>query len=100
VNRLRIVKSQRRPLGANDNTAMPINWRRGLFRIWLLLSMAWVLGWSVYLMLYALQGGFDRNPGLFDLPVLLIGPPLALLAFGAAAIWALRGFKPDGQFFP
>lgn len=99
MNRLRIVKSQRRPLGANDNTAMPINWRRGLFRIWLLLSMAWVLGWSVYLMLYAIQGGFDRNPGLFDLPVLLIGPPLALLAVGAAAIWAFRGFKPDGQFF-
>jgi hypothetical protein len=50
-------------------------------------------------MLYAIQGGFERNPGLFDLPVLLIGPPLALLAFGAAAIWALRGFKSDGQLF-
>jgi hypothetical protein len=29
--------------------------------------------------------------------VLLLGPPAALFAFGAAAIWALRGFKPGKQ---
>jgi hypothetical protein len=91
---------KRRRIGANDNTALPINWRRGLFRVWLLLSIAWVLGWAVYLMLYAIQGGFDHNAPLFDVPVLLLGPPAALFVFGAAAIWALRGFKPDGQTFP
>lgn len=98
-----MLKMPRRPMranmGANDNTGLPINWRRGLFRIWLLMSMAWVLGWSVYLVLYAIQGGFDHGAPLFDLPVLLLGPPIALLAFGSAAIWALRGFKPGGQLF-
>ena len=28
-------------------------------------------------------------------PVLLFGPPIALLLFGLAAGWAFRGFKPD-----
>jgi hypothetical protein len=94
-----MLKVPRRPMGANDNAALPINWRRGLFRIWLLISMAWVLGWSVYLMLYAIQGGFDQGARVYELPVLLLGPPVALLAFGSAAIWALRGFKPGGQLF-
>jgi hypothetical protein len=94
-----MLHPHRRPWGANDNTAMPINWRRGLFRVWLLLSMAWVLGWAVYLMLYAIQGGFDHGAPILDVPVLLLGPPVALLAFGSAAIWALRGFKPGGQLF-
>ena len=29
------------------------------------------------------------------IPVLLIGPPIALLLFGLIASWAFRGFKPE-----
>ena len=32
---------------------------------------------------------------LLVIPVMLFGPPLALLLFGVAAGWAFRGFKMD-----
>ena len=35
-----------------------INWRRGLFRVWLLISAGWVMGWTIYLIMYSLQGGY------------------------------------------
>jgi hypothetical protein len=75
--------------------SMQVNWRRGLMRIWLLVSAAWIMGWTVYLILYGIQGGFQRSGDLLALPVLLFGPPVALLLFGLVAGWAFRGFKPD-----
>jgi hypothetical protein len=71
------------------------NWRRGLFRVWLVLSAAWIMAWTVYLILYGVQGGFRTTGDFLSIPVLLIGPPVALLLFGLAAGWAFRGFKPD-----
>lgn len=75
--------------------APPVNWRRGLLRVWLLVSAAWVMGWLVYLILYGIQGGFQSSADLLALPVLLLGPPVALLLFGLLAGWAFRGFKPE-----
>jgi|RhiMetStandDraft_4_1073278.scaffolds.fasta_scaffold04887_3 hypothetical protein len=72
-----------------------INWRRGLFRVWLLLSAAWIMGWTVYLILNGIKDGVQRSGDLLAIPVLLIGPPIALLLFGIVAGWALRGFVPD-----
>jgi len=85
----------RRHYGLNDNTPAQINWRRGLFRVWLLLSIAWIMGWMVYLIIYGIQGGFKDLRDFLVLPVLLFGPPVALLLFGAAARWAFQGFVPD-----
>jgi hypothetical protein len=72
-----------------------VNWRRGLIRVWLLLSAAWIMGWAVHLILFAIQGGFKNYRDFLAIPVLLFGPPIALLIFGLAAGWAFRGFKPD-----
>ena len=72
-----------------------VNWRRGLIRVWLLLSAAWIMGWAVYLILFAIQGGFQNSREFLAIPVLLFGPPIALLLFGLAAGWAFRGFKLD-----
>ena len=80
---------------ANDNNSPPMNWRRGLWRLWVLASSAWVLGWSVYLTIWALRSGFSHSGDLLAIPVLLFGPPVALLIFGLAANWAFRGFLPD-----
>jgi hypothetical protein len=80
----------------NDNEA-PINWRRGLFRVWLLFSAAWVLGWVVYLALYGIKGGFKNVADLLQIPVLLIAPPIALLLFGVMTRWAFKGFAVDGD---
>ncbi len=73
----------------------PVNWRRGLFRLWLLISAAWIMGWIIYLALVGIQGGLKTTGDLMELPVLLFGPPLALLLFGIAARWAIRGFAVE-----
>lgn len=85
----------RRESDEQANAIVQLNWRRGLFRIWLLLSAAWIMGWIVYLILYGIRGGFHGAGDLLAIPVLLIGPPIALLLFGLVAGWAFRGFKPD-----
>ncbi len=77
------------------NKAIQVNWRRGLLRIWLLVSAAWIMGWAFYLILYGIQGGFRSSGDFLALPVLLLGPPIALLLFGLVAGWAFRGFKPE-----
>lgn len=75
--------------------SIPINWRRGLFRIWLLVSGAWMMSWIIYLIMFGIQGGFKTVSDYLVLPVLLCGPPVALLIFGLATRWAFRGFVTD-----
>lgn len=83
--------------GLNAQADEPINWRRGLFRVWVLLSTAWLMGWTIYLLMYGLRGGFKTTGDWVVIPVLLFGPPVALLVFGLAARWAFRGFNMDAQ---
>jgi hypothetical protein len=91
----------RRSLSAKDEAILAVNWRRGLFRVWLLFCAAWLMGWIIYLIMHGLQGGFKTTGDFLVIPVLLFGPPIALLLFGFAAGWAARGFKaesdPPGQ---
>ncbi len=86
----------RRAMGVNDNEQTLINWRRGLFRVWVLLSVAWLMGWIIFLIMHGLQGRLQTTGDFLEIPVLLFGPPVALLLFGVAAGWAFRGFKVDG----
>jgi hypothetical protein len=70
----------------------PLKWRRGLFRVWAVLSAAWIMSWIIYLAMEFVQ----RDLGAADFytwPILLFGPPLALLIFGRGALWARHGFK-------
>jgi hypothetical protein len=66
-----------------------LNYRRGLFRLWVILSVlwiagvAWVSGPDVY-------GHLQRGPWLAFLP------PLALLVLGATIGWAFSGFRRQG----
>jgi hypothetical protein len=85
----------RRTLTAPNEEPIAVNWRRGMFRIWILLSVAWIMGWIIYLIMFGLQGGFKELGDYLVIPVVLIGPPIALLLFGLAAGWAFRGFKAD-----
>ena len=86
----------RRSLSANENEPALVNWRRGLFRVWLLFSAAWMMGWIIYLVMHGIQGGLKTTADFLEVPVVLIGPPIALLLFGVAAGWAFRGFKAEG----
>ena len=45
----------------NENKPAPLNWRRGLFRVWVVVSAAWFMGWTIYLIIFGLEGGFDRT---------------------------------------
>ena len=80
---------------AKADEQVPVNWRRGLFRVWLLVSAAWLMGWTIYLVMHGLQGGFKTTGDVLVIPVLLLGPPIALLLFGIAAGWAFRGFQAE-----
>ena len=73
---------------------MDIGLRRGLFRIWLLLSAGWIMSWVIDLIVSLLEHGFKTSDFLV-IPVLLFAPPIALLIFGFGAGWAVRGFKVD-----
>ena len=68
--------------------------RRGLFRIWLVLSAGWIMSWVIGLIVGLLEDGFKTSDFLV-IPVLLFAPPIALLIFGLGAGWAVRGFKVD-----
>jgi hypothetical protein len=88
-------RGPRRAFVTRKDDPMPINWRRGLLRVWLLLSAAWMMAWIIYLIMYALSEGMRSVGDLLVIPVVLIGPPIALLLFGIAAGWAFRGFRVD-----
>jgi hypothetical protein len=85
----------RREANEKGSRAAKLNWRRGLLRVWMLVSAAWIMGWIVYLILYGIRSGFQGASEFLSIPVLLIGPPIALLLFGLLAGWAFRGFKPE-----
>jgi hypothetical protein len=82
----------RRPWTPPHSEPTPMNWRRGLFRVWVLVSAAWMMSWGIYLVINVVRDGITSRE-LFVWPILLIGPPVALLIFGLAAGWAFRGFK-------
>ena len=84
----------RRSYTPQVNQFTPVRWRRGLFRIWLLVSAGWIMSWAIYLIMSALEGKIGTGE-LLEMPVLLFGPPVALLIFGTATGWAFRGFKVD-----
>jgi hypothetical protein len=88
-----LYRGPRRAFADRRNEPLQINWRRGLFRVWLLLSAAWMMAWAIYLVMSAIRDGMQTAGDLLVIPVMLFGPPLALLAFGVAAGWAFRGFK-------
>ena|SRR2546421_5588201 len=86
----------RRPFTASEEVA-PLNWRRGLFRLWLLVSAAWLMSWTIYFILSAMAQALRTVGDFLAIPVVFFGPPIALLLCGLAAGWAIRGFKADGE---
>jgi hypothetical protein len=86
----------RRRFGLEASKPTPINWQRGMIRIWLLISAGWVMSWAIYLIMHSLEGRFPGSDFLV-IPVLLFGPPVALLIFGVATRWAFQGFQVEDQ---
>jgi len=47
----------RRVVESTVRSKAQINWRRGFFRVWLLLSGAWIMSWVLWLMIYGISTG-------------------------------------------
>ncbi|HEX9321289.1 MAG TPA: hypothetical protein VF913_04085 [Xanthobacteraceae bacterium] len=92
-----LYRGGRRTLVEPKEETVPINWRRGLLRVWMLMSAAWIMGWAIYSILYAMSDGFKTAGDFLSIPVVFFGPPIALLLFGLATAWAFRGFKMDAE---
>ena len=60
--------------------------------MWLLLSAGWIMGWTIYSIMDGMQGGLATRGDWIAVLVVLFAPPVALGVFGAATVWALRGF--------
>lgn len=74
--------------------AKPLNWRRGMFRLWVLASSAWIMGWLIYLSIEMVSDTANLRPPA-ETAMILFGPPLALMVIGIATRWAFLGFKMD-----
>jgi hypothetical protein len=85
---------QHRRFNLEKEKQVPLNWRRGMYRLWILASAAWAMGWVIF---FAIEytGGELSASQLLVAPIILFGPPLALLLFGIAARWAFQGFQSD-----
>src|ERR687887_1327336 len=85
-----------RPFPAREEVT-PLNWRRGLFRLWLLVSAAWLMSWTIYFILSAMAHALNTVGDFLAIPVVFFGPPIALLLCGIATGWAIRGFRSDAN---
>jgi hypothetical protein len=65
-----------------------MNWKRGLFRIWLAFSALWVSG-SLGVAAYYGIGSIS------EFVKSLLFPPVALLFIGLLVRWILRGFSNE-----
>ena len=66
-----------------------MNWRRGFFRLWLILSIAWILVFAVVAGIIGGQGGVPFSILFYA----AIGAPLFFLVCGFCISWALGGFR-------
>jgi hypothetical protein len=83
--------------GVHISQSAPLNWRRGLFRLWVLTSAAWIMAWAIYLILSVMAQAFTWPGDFLAIPVVFFGPPIAVLLCGLAAAWAFRGFRSDEE---
>jgi hypothetical protein len=92
-----------------------MNWSRGLFRVWIALTVFWILGAGVHFQReYArcCKPPFDPSKPFdpAELPVapwidvyasdlifsgiVIVVVPLAVLLLGLVSVWVIRGFRP------
>ena len=79
--------------------ATSLNWNRGAFRLWALVSLAWIMGFALYSIISNFEAGL-WNAAAIKIPVALCGPPVALLVVGIFTKWAIRGFAPTEEKVP
>jgi hypothetical protein len=87
-----------------------MNWSRGLFRLWLVLSVLWI-GRILWIREQCFYGPWigRQEPDLWwckdpmadpvasylEEITTSLGPPIVVLALGYALLWSLKGFRRD-----
>jgi hypothetical protein len=84
-----------------------MNWRRGLFRLWLMTSMAWLgsitaiaYHFGAFEMLPPPPVGFTFSNPFADIrlfPIFALAPPLAVGAAVLALCWIVSGFSVQAR---
>jgi hypothetical protein len=70
-----------------------LGWRKGLFRAWIAVSVLWMIGMGGRVG-YLLDTGFPTtSEDRWMIPIVLLAPPLLLLALGWTIAWVARGFR-------
>ena len=90
-----VREPERFPMRGSGNlrNAVSINWNRGAFRVWVLISLAWIMACALYCTISNLHDGLWKAAAI-KIPVALCGPPAALLVVGLGTKWAVKGFAP------
>jgi hypothetical protein len=70
-----------------------MNWNRGFFRVWLVLSLAWIGLIGLTGFLWGAAGLLGGKAGAADLLGTMVVPPVGLFVVGYAILWALAGFR-------
>jgi len=63
-----------------------INVTKGLFRVWVVVSLCWIIFW-------AWHKPYKFTVVDIDAYMFLFGFPVGLLLLGYGVLWAVRGFK-------
>ena len=80
-----------------------MNWKRGLYRLWFILTAFWAVGWTLHgcvSLSRAPEGMLALPPisthelirQIVALAFIIVVPPTILLGLGHTAAWVLRGF--------
>jgi hypothetical protein len=77
-----------------------MNWRKGLVRLWIAVSLLWIIFFSIHRLSDSInlptfaeppQQGQDTT----QFVALVIGPPVAMLVFGFGIWWIVDGFRDE-----
>tara|TARA_R100000278_G_C5356494_1_gene123743 strand:- start:109 stop:471 length:363 start_codon:yes stop_codon:yes gene_type:complete len=86
---------------SNEKDKTIMNWREGLARIWLILSVLWISGLFGYVIYKALDYGWSVDETVTRLinsapyvVILCFGPPLLLFILYKMVCWIITGFRP------
>src|SRR5260370_42020534 len=68
-----LYRRVRRPFAPGEEVT-PLNWRRGLFRLWLLGSAAWRMSWAIYFILSPMAHALTAVGGFLAIAAGCFGP--------------------------
>lgn len=70
-----------------------MNWERGLFRLWIVLAVVWVIITATLGSQCFITEDCAAGADAAVVAAYVMGVPAGVLFIGAALVWAIRGFK-------